>query len=318
VLAGTIARKERGRVTETLLQGGMAAGVVAAFAVAYLALLAWLAAIANLWTKLGWQLGRVDSSYADIVDQAQVRREWDWYFANHQFGFYAKIGAAFTLLALAGAAVALWRLARNRADGARHMVVPVFVAVLAAFFLYSERKEGFYLLPFAPFFALLVGYAADAVRRGAARVAPKKLAAGAVAAAMLLVAVPLVPAASESYDEYALGNTQEKYFGSGTREAALFIQSQDPAAGQYGTLLGRFTLFWYNEQPTSHWYIEHGLIEHRIAEGDLKFVVYDEYLDLAFDREFMRQLINEHNGQLVAEYESGWGDVKVFELQAGG
>src|SRR5439155_4568434 len=115
--------------------------------------------------------------------------------------------------------VAIVHIGRKPATGMKHVVVPAFVLVLAAFFLYSQRKEGFYLLPFAPFFAILVAYVADALRAGvawlASRTSAKGARAGVVAAALAaaLVAMPAVADAQKSYHSYALGETNEKYFG---------------------------------------------------------------------------------------------------------
>jgi hypothetical protein len=131
---------------------------------------------------------------------------------------------------------------------------------------------------------------------------------------LLLVAVPAYGAAVESYEDFALGQTQQQYFGYGTKEAARYIHEQDPNAAQYGTLLGRFTLHWYNEQPAYHWYMDHTYLEGQVANGKLKYIVYDEYLDLAFDEQYMRELIQKYNGELVQTYRAGWGEVKVFEL----
>jgi hypothetical protein len=128
------------------------------------------------------------------------------------------------------------------------------------------------------------------------------------------VAYPALGAAGDSYEDFVQGDTQEQYFGYGTREAAQWIHEHDPEAAQYGTLLGRFALHWYNEQPSYHWYVDHTQIANAINEGELKYIVYDEYLQLRSDEEFMRQLINTHNGQLVAEFAAGWGRVQVFEL----
>ena len=305
---------------ETGIQVGLGALPIAVGAGLYVGLLMYLQSLSSLWTKLQWQLGRVDQDYAAVREATAVARPPEFYFTDPSFSFQAMIGGLVFALALVGLIVATLRFVTAPQKRAAHLVVPAMVGVLLAFFLYSERKEGFYLLPFAPFAALLVAEAAgglrDMLRWAGIRVgalAPRA-APIAVVGGLLLVAVPEYGAAIESYEDFALGQTQQQYFGYGTKEAALYIQQQDPNAAQYGTLLGRFSLHWYNEQPSYHWYMDHTYLEGQIHNGKLKYIVYDEYLNLAFDEQYMRELITKYNGELVQTYHAGWGEVKVFEL----
>lgn len=322
----TLARAARGRaskgeVKETLLQGGLGAAPVAIGALLYLGLLAYLSALSNLWIKLQWQLGRVDTDYAQVREAAAVSRPFDWYFTDPHFGFSHMLGPGVWALGIVGLIVAILLFATSPTKRTHHIVVPAMIAVFLGFFLYSERKEGFYLLPFAPLACILVAQAADGLRillswagirlRAAARYAAPIGLAG----ALLLVAVPAYASAVESYEDFALGLTENQYFGYGTREAALYIHEQDPDAAQYGTLLGRFTLHWYNEHDTVHWYVDHNVIEGMIESGELRYIVYDNYLDLGMDREFMRELIAKYNGQPVQTYRESWGDLTVYELR---
>lgn len=316
---------DKARVKETVIQGGFGALPVAIAAFLYVALLWYLEALGNLWMKLTWQLGRVDTSQAQSVELAQQVRDWTFYFTDAEFSFAALMGGAVVIalgvIGLVAMAARAFVVPRARIA---HLVVPIAVVVIVSFFLWSDRKEGFYLLPFAPMLALLIGSVAvgvrDLVRWGGirfsgattSRVAPLALALG-----IVVVAVPAYGAATESVEDFALGESQEKFFGYGTREAAWWIQENDPEAGQYGTLLGRFTLLWYNEQPTYHWYMDHTLVENRIRDGELKYIVYDEYLQLEFDESFMKQMITKYNGQQVHEFRDGpggWAFVKVFKL----
>jgi hypothetical protein len=192
---------------------------------------------------------------------------------------------------------------------------------MLAFFLYSDRKEGFYLLPFAPMLAVGLGLAGAALRDLLAwanlrlsRASAPRLAPIAMGLAILVVAMPAYGAASSSYHYFALGINQEKYLGEGTKEAADYVHAHDPTAIQYGSLLGRFTLHWYNEQPSYHWYVDHSFIDGQVKSGNMRYVVMDNYLGLAFDDDYMHALVNTYHGKLVAEYTHGWGDVKVFEL----
>lgn len=314
-------RAAKGEVRETLLQGGLGAAPVALGALLYLGLLSYLSALTNLWIKLRWQLGRVDTSQAQSTEFAAFERPMEWYFTDPHQSFQGLFHESVLVLALIGLGVALFAMLRAPARRTEHVVAPVMVLVLLGFFLWSDRKEGFYLLPFAPFVALYIGMAAaglrDLLRWGGIRFTPSvrhHVAPAALALAVLLVAVPAWAAAAESYEDFALGETQQKYFGYGTKEAALYIHEQDPDASMYGTLLGRFTLHWYNEQPAYHWYVDHTYIESKVQSGELRYVVYDNYLDLAHDREFMRHLIDSYNGQAVQTYRDGWGELTVFEL----
>lgn len=305
---------------ETGIQAGLGVLPVVVGASLYVGLLMYLQSLSSLWTKLQWQLGRVDADYAAVREATAVARPPSFYFTDPSFSFQAMIGGLVFALALVGMVVALLRFFTAPVKRAHHIVVPAMVGVLLAFFLYSERKEGFYLLPFAPFAALLVAEAADGLRAMLAwagiRISAlaRHAAPIAIVGGLLLVAVPAMGAAVESYEDFALGQTQQQYFGYGTKEAAAYIHERDPDAAQYGTLLGRFTLHWYNEQPAYHWYMDHTYLEGQIKNGKLKYVVYDEYLNLAFDEQYMRELVNKYNGELVQTYRAGWGEVKVFEL----
>ena len=305
---------------ETGIQAGLGVLPVAVGAGLYVGFLMYLQSLSSLWAKLQWQLGRVDQDYAAVREATAVARPAEFYFTDSSFSFQAMIGGLVFGLALVGLIVALLRFVTAPQKRTAHLVVPAMVGVLLAFFLYSERKEGFYLLPFAPFAALLVAEAAsglrDMLRWAGIRVSAlaPRAAPIAVVGGLLLVAVPAYGAAVESYEDFALGQTQQQYFGYGTKEAARYIQAQDPNAAQYGTLLGRFTLHWYNEQPAYHWYMDHTYLEGQVSNGKLKYIVYDEYLDLAFDEQYMRELIQKYNGELVQTYRAGWGEVKVFEL----
>lgn len=326
VLAAVLVRKARGKarkgeVAETLLQGGLGALPVAVGALLYVGLLLRLQALGNLWVKLQWQLGRVDTSQAQIAEVTAVSRDAMFYFTDPKFSMTEMMGGLVVALALVGAVAALVRWLAIRGKAGEHLVLPLMTGVLLAFFLYSDRKEGFYLLPFAPLAAVFVAYAGDGLRRMLAwanlRVTPdlsKRLAPVAIGAAALLLFVPTYAAATDSYHEFVLREGQEQYFGYGTREAARWIADHDPDAVQYGTLLGRFTLHWYNEQPSYHWYVDHTYVESQIQNGKMRYVVYDDYLQLAFDREYMKELINKYHGQQVAHFRQGWGEVSVYEL----
>lgn len=320
-LGGALLARKKAQVKETLLQGAIGAAPVALGALLYLGLLAHLRALGDLWIKLMWQFGRVDTDHAQVNEMTAFQRDAMWYFTDPNFSLQESLMPGVFALAAVGILVALVRLSLPSRKP-EHVVIPVFSGILLAFFMYSDRKEGFYLLPLAPFAALFVAYAGDGLRRLLAWAGLKftptggrqVVALGALALGVVIVAAPAYGAAAESVDDFVRGDDQEKYFGYGTREAAQFIHERDPDAGQYGTLLGRFSLHWYNEQDSYHWYLDHTFVESRVQSGDLKYVVYEDYLGLAFDREYMRYLIDTYDGQAVQTYRAGWGEVTVFEL----
>ncbi|MEA3201927.1 MAG: hypothetical protein QOE90_3355 [Thermoplasmata archaeon] len=321
LVAVGIALAKKANVRETLIQGGLGAAPVAAGGLLYILLMLKLQALTNLWVKMVWQAGRVNTASAQFRDLAQQTRPWSWYFTDPQFSFLAEFGRPVLVLGLLGLAVGLFTYLRQPVRKMEHMVVPLAFLVTAAFFLWSDRKEGFYLLPFAPMLAVGLGLAGAALwdllkwanvrltRESAPRLAPV-----AMGLAALMIVMPAYAAANDSYHMYALGETNEKYLGEGTKDAAIYIHAHDPSAIQYGTLLGRFTLYWYDEQPAYHWYVDHTFVESQIASGHLKYVVKDNYIGLAFDDQYIDDLINQHHGKLVAEYRNGWGKVEVFEV----
>lgn len=320
-LAIVLARKDWKATRETLLQGGIAAIPIAIGAALYLALLMKLNALNNLMLKLQWQLGRVNTEMAQTQEVTQTHRDWTWYFTDPHMSLPANLTDGIFPLAIVGlVTIAVYMVLRSERKP-EHLVIPIFTGVLLAFFVWSDRKEGFYLLPLAPFAAVLVGYAADGLRKLLAwggirftRNVTRQVAVGAMAIGIVLVAYPAYSAAGESTDDFIRGNDQEKYFGWGTKEAAEYIEAHDPDAGQYGTLLGRFSLHWYNEQDAYHWYIDHTFIDSRIRAGELKYIVYEDYLNLEFDRTYMTELIEKYNGKPVETFRKEWGEVTVYEL----
>lgn len=324
-LVGALLRKDKALVKRTALHGAIGAAPVAAGALLYLGLLGYIGSLPNLWMKLEWQLGRVNTDLAVTREATAVYRPATWYFTDPDMGLPDNLLPIVFALAVVGALALLVRFGFRSTRGPEHAVVPIMVVVLMSFFMWSDRKEGFYMLPMAPFAALFVAYAGDSMRRMLAWAGLKfrpsssrPVAIGALAVGIVLVAWPANVAASETVDDFVYGNDQEKYFGYGTKEAAEFIAERDPGAGQYGTLLGRFALHWYNEQDTYHWYIDHTYLEGKIRSGELKYIVYEDYLGLAFDRNYMQELIAKYNGEVVQEYRAGWGEVKVVELHPGG
>lgn len=317
----------------------LAAGVLAALGVALwkrdrvaakrdvlhgLAMAAPLLAGVALWLLLLWRLDGLDalaqklSWNADrVAGGGAGAKGLDYYFTDPQVSFQAQLGPGVFALALAGLGFALFRAAVGIATRTERVVLPVLTLVLAAFFLGSDRKVGFYLLPFAPLAALLVGELAAGVRDMVAwagvrftRADSRRLAPLVAALAVIAVAMPAYAAFDESYEEY--GPTRNgSTFGYGLREAAAWVHDTDPTAGQYGTLLGRFTLRWYNEHETMHRYSSRDLAQ-AVEKGQLRFVVADGYVG---DDDKLGPLVATFGGQPVARFEREWGRVVVYELQ---
>ncbi|HVM45662.1 MAG TPA: glycosyltransferase family 39 protein, partial [Candidatus Thermoplasmatota archaeon] len=321
-LGVALLRRDKALVKRTAVHGAIGAAPVAAGALLYLGLLAYLQSLGNLWMKLEWQLGRVDTDRAQVREMTAVYRPPSWYFTDPGSGLPNELMPLVFALAIVGLLAVLVRFAFRSTRGPEHAVIPIFTLVLMSFFLWSDRKEGFYMLPMAPFAALYIAYAGDSLRRmldwAGLRFTPerarKPVGLAALAMGIVLVATPAYGATSETIDDFVRGNDQEKYFGYGTREAAQFIHERDPDAAIYGTLLGRFSIHWYNEQDTFHWYIDHTYLESRIRSGELRYIVYEDYLKLDFDREYMRELISKYDGKAIKTYRAGWGEVTVFEL----
>ena len=99
------------------------------------------------------------------------------------------------------------------------------------------------------------------------------------------------------------------------REAALYIQGQDPDAAQVGTMLGRFSLHFYNGQDTYHYYVNHTWLDGEAQAGRVRYVVDDPYLDLGYEREWIQAFVQRHDGRLVQSFDNGHGrSVDVYRL----
>lgn len=276
----------------------------------YLALLWRLDALEALWAKLEWN--------ADRVAGGGSSQGLDYYFTAPHASFPALLGGSVFGLALAGGAFALFRGGQALASQPARIVLPVTTVVFAAFFLGSDRKIGFYLLPFAPLSALLVAELAAGLRDLVSwagirftRADARRLGPLVAGFALVALAVPAYGAFDESYDEY--GPTRDgSTYGYGFREAGAWIDAQGPEAGQYGSLLGRFTLRWYNDHETFHRFQNLTKLEQAAQDGRIVYVVFDAY---SGEDETAAHLVSRFVGAPVRTVERDWGKVAVFQLQ---
>lgn len=305
------------RRRELVGQLGWAALPGALFTGLYLGLLAYLHALENLWAKLAWQFGRVGGSAGD----AGASNPWHWYLTDGTYGLPEQVGWLMALAAIVGLALAVWRSWDGRRSGA-WLAVGIWPLAILGFFMVSGRKEWFYVIPALPGLAVLAALAfapaAGAIRERLARACPGDARAGrtiALSGALLVASVPAVGPALATHDEYMTGGLD---YGYGVKEAALWIDDRDPEAGQVGTLLGRFTLHFYNGHRTYHAYMPDGEMHRAIEAGEISYVVMDDYLKPFDQNGWMMELVERYDGELVKTYEKdGYSRVKVYELHPG-
>ncbi len=277
-----------------------------------------------LMEKLHFQLGRVDPSLAPagFAELTTVEKPWHWYFTAERGNVFKLMGTWLVLLGAAGGAVLLVDVVRNPRKDAAAVPVILLGLVFFAFLMYSSRKEWFYLLPLAPVVALMAAripsglapFAANALSRQAIA---RNRTTGAFAAAgiVLFSGIPAWGAATESLDEVT--DVKDKVFGYGTKEAAAYIDANsDPADGQIGTLLGRWSLHYYNGHPTYHFY-QQGMLKKLIHMGEITWLVEDKYLNLKHEDALWYKLKNDCGAELATKFEKSWGEVRVWKFEPG-
>ena len=300
-----------------LREAGAAAGIaltpIALLGTLYLAFLWSLGATTNLLVKLGWQAQRVAGA-----DAATPTRPWDWYFTAPGIGLVPQLGMAIALLAAVGAGLVAMALREPRDRDAR-LALLVWPAAWLAFFVASGRKEWFDLMPMMPALALLAAWPLQpAARELGARLAKPARWNPAAAVASLCVLVLLATAlpVHATVSERIL---REGRFGAGVREAALWIEAEDPDAGQVGTTLGRFGLHFYNGAPTYHYYVNHTFVAGEIEAGRVRYLVTDPYLAVRYETAWFDHLIEDHDAAVVHRIPTTYGeDVVVYRFGASG
>jgi len=307
-LRADAAARERLRRTGLHL---LAAGLPIALAVlAYLVHLWLLHSTLDLAQKLGWQASRVGGGVASS-------RGWDWYFTS-DLGLVQQWGWALVGLALVGLGMVAAGLRDPRVRWVRLTLLLWPVTVLA-FLIVAARKEWFYAMPLTPAAVLLAAWpvhaaAVQAWRRS--KPAPGQVwwrTPGAVLAVAGLTAVGLF-APMQSTLAKRIGGSD---YGYGLEQAADWIHAQDPQAAQVGTTLGRFSLHFYNGQPTYHYYVNHTWLDEQVQQGHVRYVVTDPYLAEPYDKAWIDGFVAAHNGTIVKAFDNGRGlRVEVFRLGA--
>ena len=273
-----------------------------------------MGATLDLLHKLGWQADRV----AGAIPTQATDRPWHWYFTVTEVGLLGQLGVVLAVLAIVGGAVVLRARVREPRDRAGRLFLLLWPLCVFLFFMASDVKQWFYLMPAMPAVALLAAWPLQP----AARVIADWLADAkrgwnpAVATAWLAVFVVLA-IASPVHATLTERIARQGRFGDGVQDAALWIGEEDPGAGQVGTTLARFTLHLYNGHTTYHYYVNHTFIDQRISAGDVRYVVIDTDLNLTFEQEWLYHVVDAHNGTLVHEIPTPGGDpVRVFRLEA--
>ncbi|HLE95912.1 MAG TPA: phospholipid carrier-dependent glycosyltransferase [Candidatus Thermoplasmatota archaeon] len=274
----------------------------------------------ELVKKMAFQGQRVAGGAQDAATASQP---WTWYLGEHEFAIPALVDPTIYALAFAGCALLLAAYALRPVRERRNALVLLWVLVVFAFFALADRKVWFYTLPLAPAIALAAAYpialardgVAWLVARGAPSLAPR--APVRVGLAVLAVLVASVPAWAAA--ETALAREDAK-FGQGLEEAALYVDAHG-GGGQIGTLLGRFSLAFYNpDDITYHYFVDNGYgqkggyVDAEIRAGRLRWLVYDTYLDNPEERAWMDRLLSENPHALEATYGNDWGQVRVYRF----
>ncbi len=312
------------RLRGILLQGGFGAVAVFACAAAYFLLLLKVNGVDFLIEKLHLQLGRVNPSLAPdgFVEIAAVKKPWHWYFSVEKQNVFALMGGWLVVLAAAGFIASVIDVAQDPRKRGPALVIVLWAVVFLGFLVYSTRKEWFYLLPLAPAFALLAaripaGLAPLAARLLDSRATRVRRASGAAAAAFLVMTagLPTWTGGAESLDE--VSDVKDKVFGYGTKESAAYIADHSrPGDGQIGSLLGRWSLGYYNGQPTYHFY-QQGMLKKLIHTGEIRWLVEDKYLKLAHEDALWYKLKNDCGAQLATKFAKSWGEVYVWQFEPG-
>jgi predicted membrane-bound dolichyl-phosphate-mannose-protein mannosyltransferase len=286
---------------------------LAVFGGLYVGLLWYLQSTRDLVDKLGWQWGRVAATQTGATN-AVADHPWHWFLTSSVSSLPAQAGIVITLLAIAGI-VYLLRGLPGRVP-VRNLVVLAWFFGLLAFLTLSHRKEWFYIVPLLVPASLLAAVPIrpilDWANRGGLRVwrpRPQHVGPFLAVGLLLFAGVAAAQPTAQTLNEVVY---KPRTYGYGHKEAAALIHDRDPDAIQIGSLLGRFTLHFYNGQRTYHWFVPHDTVNASIESGELKFVVIDTHLLLRYEEEWMRGLVEEHNGELLAEYKNHKGHTKVW------
>lgn len=315
VIAAQAARGStpRGNLRRLAEQTGWAALPGAVLSAIYLGLLAYLHALKDLWDKLAWQVGRVSGAEGG----AEASKPWHWYLTDGTYGLPQQLGWAIALIALAGLSLAVWRALRGSRSPA-WLALAAWPVTILGFFTLSGRKIWFYVLPALPGLAVLAGLAlAPPIRWARERLAQRSPGrrVGRTVALVAVLLVASIPALGPALGTHERHLSDEPDYGYGVKEAAVWIDEEDPEAGQVGTLLGRFTLHFYNGHRTYHSYVPDAEMHRAVEAGEIRYVVMDDYLVPYEQNAWMQELVDRYDGRLVKSYDvDDHTRVKVYEL----
>lgn len=303
----------RGRLRDLAADLGVAGIPLTILATLYVAFLWSLGATVDLLGKLGWQAGRVAGAIP-----TSTHRPWHWYFTVPEVGVLGQLGIVVALLAIVGTVSVARAGVREPRDRAARLFLLVWPALVLGFFMASDVKQWFYLMPAMPAVAVLAAWPLQPAARVLAEWAASERTGWTPRAGVAWLAVlVLVAAALPVHATITERIVRQGRFGDGVMEAALWIGEEDPGAGQVGTTLARFTLHLYNGHDTYHYYVNHTFVDGRIADGHVRYVVIDTDLNLTFEQDWLRHVVHAHDGVLVHEIPTPGGEpVRVYRLRA--
>jgi 4-amino-4-deoxy-L-arabinose transferase-like glycosyltransferase len=303
----------RDRLRDVAGDVGVAGIPLTLLAALYLGFLWAMGSTLDLLHKLGWQADRV----AGAIPTQATDRPWHWYFTVNEVGILGQLGIVLALLAVVGATTVLRARVREPRDRAGRLFLLLWPLVVFAFFMASDVKQWFYLMPAMPAVAILAAWPLQPAARGLATwLADAKRGWNPMVAATWLVAFVVLAAASPVHATLTERIARQGRFGDGVQDAALWIGEEDPGAGQVGTTLARFTLHLYNGHTTYHYYVNHTFIDERIRADDVRYVVIDTDLNLTFEQDWLYHVVDKHNGTLVHSIPTPGGDpVRVYKLR---
>lgn len=318
-------RRVRGRGPEESLwatwrpllrDAGAAAAPLAVGAVLYLGFVAWLRGLEALSNKLLWNVGRVAGGSDASVPAGGP---WHFYLFDADAGLLAQLGIPLAIALVAGVVLLVRRGVRRTAFRPPAWAVLAWPAAFLVFLSLSARKQNFYAMPLMPAWAVLAGVALGAaflaLRSWLATTRISERGAVAVGTVALLILAPLAlpPAAATAEDVFV----ERRSYGYGLEPAAAWIHDEDPDAAQIGTVLGRFTLHFYNGQPAYHYWEDHEAVNASIEAGQTRFLVTEPYLDYPPEREWMDGLLDTYDATVVASFgpDHDPDAVKVYEFR---
>lgn len=310
--APTVAARVAGRAGALRL--AWAAGAFLAVMAAYLGFLAAVGAW-DAWTsKMAWQFGRVSGS--GVVDP------WTVYFVGPH-SLPSRMGPGLWAVGVAGVcgALAAWAWPRRaEAPRAGDALLLTAVAVVVGFFLVSDRKIWFYVMPVAP---LLVVAGSRCIVAGGLWLGRLRLPIpdaevaryGGTGLALALVALVLVQAVAPAY-ALSLGEARPSHpgsYGANYDEACDWVRANRTGdEGVFAGLLSRYAVRYYcPEVPVLSRFREQAEIMSVVAQREVRWLVTDPYYSDDADKAFVKMALDTFPHATVAEF----GGVEIVEFR---